>query len=961
MRVAEAGYDLERAASDFERGWPADLADFLPERSSPKYLTALVELARVDMELAFSAGSPRAAADYIERFPELATDESVAQSLAFEEDRLRRQAGQPIDQAAEQFRRSRQSTAVGGQTDRVAAPEQEAATQLFEELHEASPHDAARLAEAITSFPDVGGYFLGYHLIGELGRGAFSRVYLAREPAVGNRLIALKITGDARAEIGALARLRHTHIAPVYSVQQHDPHEAIVMPYLGSVTLADVIRELRKGPRRGRALVTALSIPEPLSPRWVEVQRQPWPEVALRLAKRMAAGLAHAHERGILHRDLKPANVLITDDGEPLLLDFNLAEESTIPRGPGHAIVGGTLPYMAPEQLAQFTGGASQSDARADVYSFGLVLFELLTGQPPVPTPRTSLREVAHLLYDLRQQPVPNVRSRAADVSPAFAAIVARCLERDPGRRYANAIELHDDLERQSRDLPLRHAAEPSVRERFAKWRRRHPRLSSAGGVASLATVALLALGTLAWHWQSDRARLMTLDQARLFRQELLQAQLLLAHPTPDTRQREAGLAIARQAWDRAPATGEPLTIERGTLAYLAARGEQLAGRGAEASDWNGKAQALLGPAAVAQAEAWAAPGPLPELRWQYPGQNGAGDYLAGLELFARGQLRAAADRLRAATDADPGAIATWYARGLAESEAGRHRDATASFSTILALDNQIAEAWHARGNSRFALGESALALRDLSESLRRVPTAAAHFDRARILQSTGDLKSALADLDAAIGFVDSARFRVARSRVRDKLGDKTGAADDMRWVATTEPADEADWLSRVATRTQPELALADIEACLRSHPDSWQAYLAKASVLSEQRQDGRGSIAALSEAIRRRPGDATLLASRGVLHARLKEFARARLDAEAAVALDASPAVTYQVAGIYALTAADRPADRDRAVYLLGKSIHRGYGLQWFDHDPEMAPLRTVSEVKQLIRAARAENAPGG
>src|SRR4029079_17314617 len=94
----------------------------------------------------------------------------------------------------------------------------------------------------------------------------------------------------------------------------------------------------------------------------------------------LADGLAHAHERGVLHRDLKPANVLLTDEGQPMLLDFNLAEDARA-GGPGAAAVGGTLGYMAPEHLEAYRGSPRAVDARSDLYSLGVILFELLTGR----------------------------------------------------------------------------------------------------------------------------------------------------------------------------------------------------------------------------------------------------------------------------------------------------------------------------------------------------------------------------------------------------------------------------------------------------------------------------------------------------------------------------------------------------------------------------------------------------
>src|SRR5262245_3730331 len=117
--------------------------------------------------------------------------------------------------------------------------------RLFHEMHNRDPQAAERLAQALTSFPEVGQHFLGFELTAELGRGAFARVYLARQQELGNRYVVLKVTDDVRTEAQTLAQLQHTNIVPLYSVHQHEPFQAVCMPYLGATTLADVLRDLR--------------------------------------------------------------------------------------------------------------------------------------------------------------------------------------------------------------------------------------------------------------------------------------------------------------------------------------------------------------------------------------------------------------------------------------------------------------------------------------------------------------------------------------------------------------------------------------------------------------------------------------------------------------------------------------------------------------------------------------------
>jgi serine/threonine protein kinase len=360
------------------------------------------------------------------------------------------------------------------------------------------------------TMPEVGGQFAGFTLIRELGRGAFGRAYLARQAELGDRPVVLKVAADAGKESRTLALLQHPNIVPVHSVHRVGSLQAICMPYFGSVTLAEVRRELfgaagRTGPEMNSTLEVdgVPTLPrEPgdagtgaagpaADPTGVRgrLARGGSVETVLWLGAQLGDGLAHAHDRGIVHRDLKPANVLLTDDGRPMIFDFNLA-------GPVRAKptrIGGTLPYMSPEQLESFGGKRRAIDHRTDLYSLGVILYELLTGRHPFPILSPVTEDTPADMVRDRQGPPPYLRPWDSRVSPAVESIVRHCLEPNPDDRYQSARELVEDLGRQTAHRRLRYAADPSSWERLRKWRRRNPSATSIAG-AGLATLVVLGM-----------------------------------------------------------------------------------------------------------------------------------------------------------------------------------------------------------------------------------------------------------------------------------------------------------------------------------------------------------------------------------------------------------------------------------------------------------------------------------
>jgi serine/threonine protein kinase len=321
-----------------------------------------------------------------------------------------------------------------------------------------APTPRVRVLDPAVALTGVGvGQRVGdFELVRELGAGSFGRVYLARQLSL-DRMVALKVTVEPSSEARALAALEHDHIVRVFG-EDLDPGAGVYllsMQYVPGATLRQVLEALAGGAASawtGRDLLAAIAAcaPGPVAADPAALRdrerlaRCDHVEAVCWLGARLAEALGHAHRQGILHRDVKPSNILLHASGRVLLTDFNLA---TLRRGQGHGF-GGTVAYMAPEHLDAFNPGdptpPEAVDARSDVYSLGVVLFELLTGRRPfAPAPQGGPAVAAlRALAAARRREAPSPRGLRPDVPPVLDRVVRRCLQPDPRRRYPTAEEL---------------------------------------------------------------------------------------------------------------------------------------------------------------------------------------------------------------------------------------------------------------------------------------------------------------------------------------------------------------------------------------------------------------------------------------------------------------------------------------------------------------------------------------
>ncbi|MEZ6059688.1 MAG: serine/threonine-protein kinase [Planctomycetaceae bacterium] len=449
--------------------------------------------------------------------------------------------------------------------------------------------------ERLAAYTTLGDFLL----LRELGRGGMGIVYEAEQVSLARR-VALKVLPFGslsdqmrlrrfRNEAYAAAQLSHPNIVDVYGIGSHDDRHFIAMRFVDGANLARVLRtdlpdrtsecrgtqphgttplpaqlaefrqapqprqtwfgrrshavmnpaaRLNRVPEKDSASVSGDEAPGPLRPPGDFNQRQIW--VAL-IGTRVAAALEHAHSQGVIHRDIKPSNLIVDTDGKVWVTDFGLARVESDPAltASGHLL--GTLRYMSPEQVR---GNRLGVDHRADIYSLGATLYEMLADEPML-----SAVEQPELLQQLlHEEPVP-LRQRQPLVSRDLETIVMKAVSFDAADRYQTAAELEVDLSAFLEHRPIQ-ARPPTTADRFLKWCRRHRRRLVIGGLAAaIMFVVVSVVAFVAWHERSQRIVEQYLRQ---------QQQAVIDRQRDATRNHRyvASLQLAWQSWQGTDGTG---------------------------------------------------------------------------------------------------------------------------------------------------------------------------------------------------------------------------------------------------------------------------------------------------------------------------------------------------------------------------------------------------------------------
>ena len=1012
----------------YEEDWTPQsrdrISNLLDEYELSNDEEALTELIRIDIELRYKNGIDLDLEEYFGTYDSLLQYPNRVAQIAFEDYRSRFANGQPVAAnrwadlpgVGEKKWFQRLATGINPATSLsqieklrsdVAGPEGPRTVEFPE--GELCPTLQLQIAAA------------GFKLIQCLGGGKLSRVYLAKQQDLANRFVVLKIVTRPLEEHENMAMLSHTNIVPIYSFHQVGSYSAICMPYAGSLTLEEFLNSEKQagdGFGNGESLVSTVQArageteialeeagfvgevnPYAMIPAANEravlkpldairgMNRQ---KLTTWIFQRLADGLAHSHARGIQHNDLKPGNVLIRNDGEPALLDFNLSQTIADDE---QSVAGGTIPYMSPEALKALLGGKASPDERSDIYSLGVMMYHFATGKMLFPKSRTAAPTDVQAAIKLRSNPI--VWEDSQEVSPGVRSIIERCLEVDPAKRYSSADELEKDLKLEHADESLVTAVEP-MKWKATKFLRRHPQARSTGFLSAALSGLLIVAASIAITAQGKSKTLAAQADKKAFCSE--SATVLSAVMADPERNQErgvqAGLAplekfgllneggIEKMLSDRlTPEDRDELrnTMFRhvGQTAFLEVdRLESLVKRDMFSENDLSRFKSLLTAAEqikgdresraylFLQARMASLTGETTEemklnhqaKKMDYESHD-TEIYLEAVRRMSDGEYIAARPLLESLADRNtiPSAL-RWTTLGRTQYRDEQYEKAKLSFTQSINLAPKSATLMILRGLTHTQLKEGDLAIEDFTRAVELDPSnIRGYFNRGIIFEGRGRYEDAIKDFSKSLEVSpNNVAALLARSRVYAEIKKEKLAQQDFDRALSINDCDANSYVHRakkLIEKGEPEAALQDFINAEKLDPENELVLMNIARVQGFELGQYDDSIETYNKILERRKVFETAQIDRALMLAKAGRFREAIDSMNRTVNNAKKPRTLYQAARVCAL-APKSPKLQERALNLLSSAVVRGY--ETFDRTTKADNLEEESDFDSLRELER-------